>query len=98
VTLIEHHGPNNAPGDPDAATPRQGNPPSYRALRFANSLWVQYDDPRYRSEYYNLKKDPNERHNLVRKLSAKRRARLRALVQRFSRCADGPSCRTADRG
>ena len=98
VTLIEHHGPNNTPGDPDQATPRQGNPPSYRALRFSNRLWVQYDDPRYRSEYYNLKKDPNERHNLVRKLSAGRRARLRTLVQRFASCSDGPSCRAADRG
>ena len=25
-------------------------------------------------------------------------ARLRALVQRFSGCSDGPSCRAADRG
>jgi arylsulfatase A-like enzyme len=98
VTLIEHHGPNNGPGDPDRATPRQGNPPSYRALRFRGALWVQYDDPRYRSEYYNLRKDPRERHNVVGKLSARRRAALRALVQRFSSCSDGPSCRSADRG
>jgi arylsulfatase A-like enzyme len=98
VTLIEHHGPNTGPGDPDLATARQGNPPSYRALRFRSALWVQYDDPKYRSEYYNLKKDPNERHNLVGKLSTRRRARLRALVRRFSSCSDGRSCRTADRG
>lgn len=98
VTLIEHHGPNDGAGDPDKSTPRDGNPPSYRALRFSNSLWVQYDDPRYRPEYYNLKKDPNERHNVARKLSAKRRARLRALVNRFSSCSDATSCQAADRG
>jgi arylsulfatase A-like enzyme len=98
VTLIEHHGPNNAAGDPDHATPRQGNPPSYRALRFANSLWVQYDDPRYRSEYYNLKKDPRERHNIAGRLSRKRKARLRALVTRFSSCSDAATCQAADRG
>jgi N-acetylglucosamine-6-sulfatase len=98
VTLIEHHGPNTSPSDPDAATPRQGNPPSYKALRFRNSLWVQYDDSKYRSEYYNLKKDPLERHNVAGKLSAKRRAALRALVARFEACGDAASCHAADRG
>jgi N-acetylglucosamine-6-sulfatase len=98
VTLIEHHGPNNGAGDPDRSTPRDGNPPSYRALRFANSLWVQYDDRRYRSEYYNLKKDPLERHNIAGRLTAKRRARLRALVTRFSSCSDATTCQAADRG
>ena len=34
VTLIEHRGPNWADGDPDRQRARQGNPPSYNALRF----------------------------------------------------------------
>ena len=97
LTLIEHHGPNTSPSDPDRATKRQGNPPSYKALRLRKALYVQYDDPRYRPEYYNLRKDPFERHNLVRKLSRKRRAHLRALVRRFEACDDGASCRKADR-
>jgi arylsulfatase A-like enzyme len=98
VTLIEHHRRDDIAGDPDQSTELQGNPPSYRALRFKNSLWVQYDDPSYRSEYYNLKKDPRERHNVAGKLSAKRRARLRALLNRFSSCSDAASCQAADRG
>lgn len=97
VTLIEHRGPNMAPSDPDKATRRQGNPPSYKALRFRDALWVQYDNPRYRSEYYNLKKDPYERHSLVRKLSAKRRGALRARVAALHRCSDQTSCHAADR-
>ncbi len=96
ATLIEHHGPNMGPKDPDKASRRQGNPPSYKALRSRNSLWVQYDNPRYRSEYYNLEKDPYERHNLVRRLSAKRRAALRGRVAALHRCSDAASCHAAD--
>jgi N-acetylglucosamine-6-sulfatase len=98
VTLVEHQGPNGNPKDPDGAKPREGDPPGYKALRFRNSLWVQYENPRYRSEYYNLKKDPLEHHNIAGKLSRKRRARLRVLLKRLSTCADGPSCQAADGG
>jgi arylsulfatase A-like enzyme len=97
IALIEHHGPNTSPSDPDRATKRQGNPPSYKALRFRRALYVQYDDSRYRPEYYKLGKDRLERRNVIRKLSRKRRAHLRALVRRFAACDDGRSCRKADR-
>jgi N-acetylglucosamine-6-sulfatase len=98
VTVVEHHGPNTDPNDPDHATKYQGNPPSYKALRFPNALWVQYDNRRFRAEYYNLRKDPNERHNVAAALSKKRRRALRAIVRRFEACSDGPACHAADRG
>jgi N-acetylglucosamine-6-sulfatase len=98
VALIEHHGPNTAPTDPDRATARQGNPPSYAALRFADAVWVQYDDPRYAPEYYDLTKDPYERRNIAARLTQARRDQLAALVARLRACNDGPSCRDADRG
>jgi arylsulfatase A-like enzyme len=98
VTVVEHHGPNTAPGDPDHASQFQGNPPSYKALRFSGALWVQYDQRKFGVEYYDLRKDPNERHNVAAQLSKKRKRTLRALVRRFEACSDAPSCHAADRG
>ena len=40
MTLIEHHGATRTAGDPDCPGPRQGKPPSYEALRFADALYV----------------------------------------------------------
>ena len=98
VTVVEHHGPNTDPNDPDHATKFQGNPPSYKALRFPNALWVQYEKRKFGVEYYDLRKDPNERHNIAGQLSKKRKRTLRALVRRFEACSDAPSCHAADRG
>jgi N-acetylglucosamine-6-sulfatase len=97
VALIEHHGPNTAPTDPDRATARQGNPPSYTALRFPDALWVQYDDPRYAPEYYDLKRDPYERRNIAAKLTQARRDQLSGLVAKLRACNNGPACQDADR-
>jgi N-acetylglucosamine-6-sulfatase len=98
VTLVEHHGPNAAAGDPDAQVPRQGNPPSYTALRFADALYVQYDDPANAPEYYDLKTDPNERRNVYASLTPQRQAELAALLAKLRACSGGASCQEADQG
>jgi hypothetical protein len=59
---------------------------------------VQYDDPRYAPEYYDLAHDPFERRNIAARLTPERRAQLQALVALYRACANGPSCRGADRG
>jgi N-acetylglucosamine-6-sulfatase len=98
VTLIEHHGPNAAAGDPDAQAARQGNPPSYAALRFADALYVQYDDPANAPEYYDLKADPDERRNVYAALSADRKAQLSAQLAQLRACTDRKTCQAADQG
>lgn len=103
ATLIEHHGPDKDKDDPDRPAPRSGNPPTYRALRFTNSLYVRYaptkkHGARSQPEFYDLKKDPLERHNVYRRLSSKRKKRLKALMGRYGRCSSGTRCHAADSG
>src|SRR5436190_5502320 len=41
AALVEHHGPDVAPNDPDAPQPGSGNPTTYEALRLPNSTYVE---------------------------------------------------------
>ena len=77
--LVEHHGPDLDGGgdtDPDSQDQLSGNPPSYEAMRTPDYLYVEYrDDER---EFYDLRTDPYELHNIVSSLtpgSARRAAR-----------------------
>jgi arylsulfatase A-like enzyme len=63
--LIEHHGPNNLPGDPDRQTNAMANPPSYEAVRTENALYVVYDTGD--QEYYDTATDPLELDNIAPK-------------------------------
>ncbi len=96
ATLIEHRGPNTGAGDPDAQA--VGNPPSYGALRYADALYVQYDDPANPPEYYDLARDPLERRNIYPSLSNARKAELAAKLARMRACSGGASCHEADAG
>ncbi len=66
--LIEHHGPDDTPGDPDAQNAMRADPPSYEALRTASALYALY--VRYAhggQEYYNTATDPSELDDLASK-------------------------------
>jgi N-acetylglucosamine-6-sulfatase len=63
--LIEHHGPDDLPGDPDAQTNAQADPPSYEAVRTENALYVMYADGD--QEYYDTATDPLELDNIASK-------------------------------
>jgi arylsulfatase A-like enzyme len=95
MTSIEHLGPNWADGDPDRQRARQGNPPSYTALRFNDALYVEYlaGNP---PEYYDLATDPHEQRNIYESLSPERKAELSARLARMLDCSGGPSCHAAD--
>lgn len=41
AVLIQHHGPNDRPGDPDAQSAAHGDPPSYDAVRTLRGLFVK---------------------------------------------------------
>ncbi len=62
AVLVEHHGPNNAPDDPDRQNAQHADPPSYEAVRTATALYVRYANGE--QEYYNTANDPTELHNL----------------------------------
>jgi arylsulfatase A-like enzyme len=96
MTLIEHRGAYTEVTDPDFQGAREGKPPSYVALRFANALYVQFESARFAPEYYDLTTDPDERQNLYPELSMSRKAQLAAQVELMHACEGGASCRAAD--
>jgi arylsulfatase A-like enzyme len=91
AVLIEHHGPNNKPGDPDRQGRANGNPPSYEALRTAGELYVEYADGQ--REYYALKNDPAELDNAIGELSPERLEQLQGMLNELRNCRGG-NCHT----
>jgi arylsulfatase A-like enzyme len=91
AVLIEHHGPNNAPADPDRQNRVSGNPPSYEAIRTASELYVEYTDGE--REYYNLDRDPDQLDNTAGRLSPADRKRLENMLHGLQNCQGG-NCRT----
>jgi len=94
--LIEHHGRVHDDADPDLPLRGSGNPPSYEALRTAHSLYVEYVTGE--REYYNLRSDPFELHNLAAHLRPRRLRRLHAALLRIERCHGGRECWRAQHG
>ena len=93
AALIEHRGPANDPHDPDRQDRGTGNPPSYEAIRTGAFLYVEYIDGE--REFYNLRLDPFELHNLAGKLTADQLAALHASLERLVQCHTGPACQAA---
>ena len=54
VTLIEHHGPDRATAIPTSRTTSPASRRATTALRFADALYVEYDNPERPPEYYDL--------------------------------------------
>ena len=91
--LVEHHGGDLVGVDPDFQQPASGSPRTYEAIRTADFLYVQYDDGE--SEYYNLRKDPFELHNLSPDLSERELLRLHGAVARMQACRGPVQCWSA---
>jgi N-acetylglucosamine-6-sulfatase len=93
AVLIEHHGPDVLPGDPDRQPPRSGDPPSYEALRTATATYVEYDTGE--REYYNLVRDPDELHNVVGTAPPAVVAHLRKQLHALTACEGAAACVSA---
>jgi N-acetylglucosamine-6-sulfatase len=85
--LVEHHGPDFSPGDPDRQTQEPGDPPSYEAVRTANALYVRYAGGA--QEYYDTAADPYELDNLAAKGVP---AGLRNALSALENCHTGAAC------
>jgi arylsulfatase A-like enzyme len=88
--LVEHHGPDITPLDPDLPTRGAGNPPSYEALRTPESLYVEYDNGE--REFYDLRNDPFELHNLATQLTPARTQQLHEALVGIEVCHGRRSC------
>ncbi len=85
--LIEHHGPDDTPGDPDAQSKAQADPPSYEAVRTASALYVRYGNGD--QEYYDTATDPLELDNLAAKGIP---AALPKALAALENCHNGAVC------
>ncbi|SDW79546.1 Arylsulfatase A [Amycolatopsis xylanica] len=93
TSLVEHHGPDALPDDPDLPAPNSGNPPTYSAIRTGVYTYVEYSDGS--REYYDRTTDPHQLHNLAGTLSPARLAELHAAVTGLTNCHTGAACWTA---
>ncbi len=94
--LIEHHGRVLDAGDPDLPSEGSGNPPSYEAIRTPRSLYVEYVTGE--REYYDLRQDPFELHNLAARLTRGHERRLHRTLERLERCRGARECWRAEHG
>jgi N-acetylglucosamine-6-sulfatase len=85
--LVEHHGPDFSPADPDRQTSKPGDPPTYEAVRTANALYVRYAGGA--EEYYDTATDPYELDNLAAKGVP---AALRQALSALENCHAGATC------
>ena len=88
--LIEHHGPDLNPGDPDVQTLAEGNPPSYDAIRSPTFTYVRYSTGE--TEYYDRTRDPYELHNLAPDLSPAQVQQLNGWLGALTACHNGAQC------
>jgi arylsulfatase A-like enzyme len=90
AVLVEHHGGDLNGADPDFQQTASGSPRTYEAIRTPAFLYVQYDDGE--TEYYDLRADPFELHNLSADLSERALLRLHAAVARLQSCHGEAQC------
>ncbi len=93
AVLIEHHGKPMSTNDPDYQTHLNGDPPTYAAVRTADSLYVQYVDGE--REFYNLASDPNEMDNLATTAPAAQLGPLQQALTALQNCHNATTCQSA---
>jgi arylsulfatase A-like enzyme len=92
AALIEHHAPLITTLDPDLQQPASGRPTTYEAMRTHGYLYVEYADGEI--EFYDLRRDPFELHNIASSLTPQELALLHGDLLRMRRC-HGPRCWSA---
>jgi arylsulfatase A-like enzyme len=90
AVLVEHHGPATSALDPDRQTRVSGNPDTYEAMRTLGFLYVEYKDGE--REFYDLRNDRFELHNLAGSLSQAQLGLLHRELVRLERCHTGAGC------
>lgn len=97
AALVEHHGPNTAPDDPDRTTGRSAaNPPSYTAIHTGTATYTEYATGE--REYHDTATDPFQRDNTVATLPPDRVAALHATLVALQNCHGTAACWSAAGG
>jgi arylsulfatase A-like enzyme len=95
ASVVEHHGPDIDPTDPDRPGQDSGNPPTYNALRTNAATYVEYVDGT--KEYYDRTGDPDELHNTAAALPPDRQSELHQALAAMTNCHGATACWQADR-
>lgn len=93
LALVEHHGQDLDPTDPDMPETNSGNPPTYEALRLPTAVYVEYTGGE--TEYYDIASDPFELKNLASTLPSNRAAALHSALDAVKNCHDAATCWSA---
>jgi N-acetylglucosamine-6-sulfatase len=93
TALIEHHGPDTRPGDPDYPAPFSGNPPTFSAIRTTRYTYVEYTGGV--TEYYDHAADPYQVHNIAAQLPAATREQLHRQLTALTACHGAAACWSA---
>jgi N-acetylglucosamine-6-sulfatase len=88
--LVEHHGGAMSVLDPDYQQSPSGSPTTYEAMRTRRFLYVEYNDGE--REFYDLRTDPFELHDLAGRLTGQERTQLHADLMRLERCHGARRC------
>ena len=102
AALIEHHGNNLNPSDPDYQV-KADNPPTYNAIRISaphlpgftgpvEAVYIEYDDATHDLEFYNIAKDPYEIDNTANALTTAQRTELHQILVNLMNCHTSSSC------
>lgn len=104
VALVEHHGLNLDPSDPDFEDGKHGgNPTTYEAIRISSkhlpgfsgpveAVYVEYRDRAHEIEYYDIPRDPFERDNIASHLTRPQKAELHKILGGLETCHNAPAC------
>lgn len=90
AALIEHRGSPLSLLDPDFQQPAGGSPTTYEAMRTRSFLYVEYADGE--REFYDLRRDPFELHNVAGLLTPRNRRLLHVALRSMRNCHTGPTC------
>jgi N-acetylglucosamine-6-sulfatase len=93
AALIEHHGPDIDPTDPDHPAKNSGNPTTYSAVRTTDFTYVEYTDGE--REYYDRRSDPAELQNTAATLSADQKTNLHKTLTALTACHGSAACWSA---
>ena len=102
VALVEHHGGNTDPADPDFEG-GGSDPTTYDAIRISaqrfpdftgpvDAVYVEYGDRAHETEYYDIAKDPYERTNVANGLTAAQKTELHKTLLALRNCHSGAAC------
>ena len=95
IAVIEHRGIGANPDDPDAPDPTTVDPPTYVALRMADTLYVEYLDGSGEVGFYDMKTDPDQLHNIAATLSKDRLQAMHEAATANHSCAGAADCGAA---